>query len=60
LVTSARLAYHATRTEQDAKENLDAAYRAFLKEQDALKKDQAGRNLIRAIFGEDAIADSIR
>jgi hypothetical protein len=50
----------ATRTEQDAKEHLDAAYRAFLKEQDALKKNQAGRNLIRAIFGDDAIAHSTR
>lgn len=44
--------------EQEAKENLDNAYRAFLEERDVSKKHEAGRNLIRAIFGKDAIAEN--
>jgi hypothetical protein len=47
----------ATRTEPNNEKNLDSAYRTFLKERGALKKEQAGRNLIRAIFGKDAIAE---
>ena len=51
------LAERGVRAEQDAKENLNTAYREFLKEQDASKKDEAGKKLIRAIFGKDAIAE---
>jgi hypothetical protein len=47
----------ATRAEPDNEKNLDNAYRTFLNERDALKKEQAGKNLISAIFGEDAIAE---
>jgi hypothetical protein len=46
-----------TNNEQSAKDRLDNAYRVFLKERDTAKKEQAGENLIRAIFGKDAIAD---
>jgi hypothetical protein len=54
------LAERGVRAEQDAKENLTTAYRKFLKEQEPLKKEEAGHELIRAIFGKDAIAkDSI-
>jgi hypothetical protein len=54
------LAERGVRAEQDAKENLKAAYQNFLKEQEPAKKDKAGHELIRAIFGNDAIAkDSI-
>ena len=47
--------------ETDVKDNLKTAYRRFLKEQEHTKKEEAGQDLIRAIFGTDAIAgDSIR
>jgi hypothetical protein len=50
-----------TVNEQNAKDRLDDTYREFLKERDIAKKDDAGKNLIRAIFGKDAIAeDSVR
>jgi len=51
------LAERGVRAEQDAKENLNAAYRRFLKEQEPSKKEEAGRDLLRAIFGKDAIAE---
>jgi hypothetical protein len=51
------LAERGVRAEQDAKENLRAAYRNFLKEQEPSKKEEAGRDLIRAVFGRDAIAE---
>jgi hypothetical protein len=55
------LAERGVQAEQDAKKKLNTAYRRFLKEQEPSKKDQAGKDLIRAIFGKDAIAeDSIR
>lgn len=50
------LAERGVRAEQEAEENLKAAYRRFMKEQDPARKDEAGRDLIRAIFGKDAIA----
>lgn len=54
------LAERGVRAERDAKENLNAAYRSFLNEKEPSKKDEAGRDLIRAIFGKDALAkDSI-
>ena len=51
------LAERGVRAEQDAKENLKTAYRRFLKEKEPLKKEQAGRDMIRAIFGKDSIAE---
>ena len=51
------LAERGVRAEQDSKENLNAAYRRFLKEKEPSKKDEAGRDLIRAVFGKDAIAE---
>jgi len=51
------LAERGIRAERDAKENLKTAYRGFLKEQDPSKKEEAGRDLIRAVFGRDAIAE---
>src|SRR5229473_4995199 len=50
------LAERGVRAEQDAKENLKTAYRRFLKEQEPSKKEEAGRELLRAIFGKDAVA----
>jgi hypothetical protein len=44
-----------------SRENLSTAYRRFLSETDPEPKDDTGKELIRAIFGRDAIAeDSIR
>lgn len=45
------------RAETDARENLKSAYRRFLKENEPVAKEEAGRDLIRAIFGKDAIAE---
>ncbi len=44
----------------DAREQLSAAYRWFIEENDPAQKRTAGDDLIRAIFGQDAIAaDSV-
>jgi len=51
------LAERGVRAEQDAKENLKSAYRRFLKEKEPSRKDEAGRDMIRAIFGKDSIAE---
>src|SRR5260370_34109309 len=51
------LAERGVQAEQDAKENLKTAYRTFLKDKEPLKKEQAGRDLIRAVFGKDSIAE---
>ena len=44
-------------TRDDAKEDLQAAYRRFMEEQDPARKNDAGKDLIRTIFGRDAIAE---
>jgi hypothetical protein len=36
---------------------LGTAYRRFLTEQCPSKKEEAGRDLVRAIFGKDAFAE---
>jgi len=51
------LAERGAQAEKDAKKNLETTYRRFLKEQEPSKKEEAGRNLIRAVFGKDAIAE---
>ena len=51
------LAERGVRAELDAEETLKSAYRNFLKERDASKKDKAGQDLVRSIFGKDAIAE---
>ena len=51
------LAERGVRAELDAKGNLQAAYRRFMSEQEPARKDEAGKDLIRAIFGKDAIAE---
>jgi hypothetical protein len=47
----------AERAEVEAKENLKAAYQRFMDERDAARRDEAGKDLMRAVFGKDAIAD---
>lgn len=55
------LAQRGVEAEEAARENLKTSYRRFLSETDPRSKDEAGKQLIRAIFGKDAIAeDSIR
>lgn len=50
-----------TEAERDAREQLEAAYARFTTERDSGRKEQAAHDLIRSIFGEDAIAeDSVR
>jgi hypothetical protein len=45
----------------EARENVKTAYRRFMKEQEPARKKDAGRDLIRAIFGKDAVSeDSLR
>ena len=51
------LAERGVRADIDAKENLKAAYRRFLGEQEPAGKNEAGKDLIRAVFGKDAIAE---
>jgi hypothetical protein len=55
------LAERGVKAEADAKAQLSAAYRRFIDENEPNRKNEAGQDLIRAIFGKDAIAeDSIR
>ena len=51
------LAERGVRAEQDARENLKSAYWRFLKEQEPSRKDEAGKDLIRAVFGKNSIAE---
>ena len=54
LVTSAE---RGVRAEQDAERELKSACRRFIKEQDPARKEETGKDLMRAIFGKDAIAE---
>jgi hypothetical protein len=55
------LAEQGVEAEAAAKAKLAAAYQAFLSEDDTAKKADAGKELIQAIFGKEAIAeDSVR
>ena len=40
-----------------ARKNLNATYRRFMSEDDPQRKGEAGKDLIRAVFGTDAIAE---
>ena len=55
------LAERGVAAEAAAQEKLTASYHRFLEENEPLRKDEAGRDLIRAIFGKDAISgDPVR
>lgn len=55
------LAERGVRAEAEAKERLKTSYNRFLAENDPALKNEAGKDLIRAIFGTEAIAeDSVR
>ena len=51
------LAERGVRAEKDAERELKAAYHRFMKEQDPARKEETGKDLMRAIFGKDAIAE---
>src|ERR1041384_4444634 len=51
------LAERGVRAETEAKQQLKAAYRTFVEEAEPKRKNEAGRDLIRAIFGKDSIAE---
>ena len=50
------LAERGVRAEAEAREQLKATYKRFLAENDPDRKNEAGKELIRTIFGKDAIA----
>ena len=55
------LAERGVEAEAAARTHLNATYRRFMAEGDPHKKGEAGKALIRAVFGADAIAeDSLR
>lgn len=51
------LAERGIQAEHDAKANLRASYKRFLEEDEPSRKNKAGKDLIRAIFGKNAIAE---
>ena len=51
------LAERGVRAEAEAKEQLKASYNRFLGENDPARKNEAGKDLIRVIFGKDGIAE---
>lgn len=51
------LAERGVEAEAAARENLEAAYRKFMSEADLERENEAGKDLIRSIFGRDAIAE---
>jgi hypothetical protein len=51
------LAERGLRAEAEAKQQLKAAYRNFVEEGEPARKNEAGRDLIRAIFGKGSVAE---
>jgi hypothetical protein len=51
------LAQRGAEAEAAARDSLNATYRRFMSESDPQRKGEAGKNLIRAVFGKDAIAE---
>ena len=55
------LAERGVAAEAEAQNLLTVSYHRFMEEQDPKRKDEAGKSLIRAIFGKDSVAeDSVR
>lgn len=50
------LAERGAKAEREAQKNLRRSYRNYMKEHDPEKKLKAGDDLIRSVFGTDAIA----
>lgn len=51
------LAERGVRAEAEANQQLKASYNRFLAENDPARKNEAGKDLIRAIFGKDSLAE---
>jgi hypothetical protein len=51
------LAQWGVEAEGEARDNLKATYRRFMAEADPERKGEAGKDLITAIFGKNAIAE---
>ncbi len=51
------LAQRGVEAEAASRDHLNTTYRRFMAEDDPQRKGEAGQDLIRAIFGENAIAD---
>jgi hypothetical protein len=51
------LAERGVRAEAEARQQLQSTYNRFLAENDPARKNEAGKDLIRAIFGKDALAE---
>jgi hypothetical protein len=51
------LAQRGVEAEVAARQNLNSIYRRFMSEANPQRKNEAGKDLIRAIFGTDAIAE---
>jgi hypothetical protein len=51
------LAQRGVDAEAAARKSLNETYRRFMSEGDPVRKNEAGKDLIRAIFGKDAIAE---
>jgi hypothetical protein len=51
------LAERGVRAEAEAKEQLKTSYRRFIDENEPARRNEAGRDLIRAIFGKDSVAE---
>jgi hypothetical protein len=51
------LAERGLEAEAEARANLKATYRRFTSESDPERKGEAGKELMRTVFGKDAIAE---
>lgn len=51
------LAQRGVDAESAARAHLNATYRRFMAESDPNRKVEAGKDLIRAVFGKDALAE---
>jgi hypothetical protein len=51
------LAQRGVESEAAARDHLNATYRQFMSESDPNRKNEAGKDLIRAVFGAGAIAE---
>jgi hypothetical protein len=51
------VAERGVRAEAEAREQLKASCSRFLAENDPVRKNEAGKDLIRAVFGNDSIAE---
>ena len=51
------LAERGVEAETAARENLNVAYQRFMSEAAVERKNEAGKDLIRAVFGREAIAE---